>query len=138
MNSHHNNEPTLFERLLATGSYLTMGTVGMVWFLLNFLIIKKPMKRYLMLNIMQSFILSILYAILTLAYNIVIDLLGAIPFIGKLFIKIHVWLFLTPVFSTLSLVNYILLLFFIYLSILALFGNLPYVPYITNAVKKMV
>lgn len=131
------SEAPAFDRLIATGSYLTMGAVGMVWFLLNFLFIKKPMKPYLMCNIIQSFIISILFAIFNLAYNIFIDLLVSIPFIGKLFLRIHIILFATPVFSTLSLINYIVLLFLIYLSALALFGKLPYVPKITDITKKM-
>ncbi len=133
----HNTGASPFDRLIAAGSYLTLGTVGMIWFLISILVIKKPMSRYLTCNLIQSFVLSIIYAIFTLAYNIFIGLFVAIPVIGKLFYKFHVFLFETPVFNTMSLVNHILLLFICYLSIIAILGKLPFVPYITDVAKKL-
>ena len=133
----HNVEIPLFDRIIAAGSYLTLGTVGMIWFLISVLVVKKPMRRYLTCNIIQSFILSILYAILSLAYGIFIGLLTSIPVIGTLFLKLHIFLFATPIFNTMNFINYLILLFLCYLSLIALFGKLPYVPYITDIAKRM-
>ena len=133
----HNSEAALFDRLIAAGSYLTLGTIGMIWFLINAVVIRKPFNRYLMCNIIQSFVLSIVYAILSLAYNIFADLLMNMPLIGKLFLKFHVFLFGTPIFNTMSFINFIIFIFICYLSIIALFGKLPFVPYITDISKKL-
>lgn len=133
----HKTEVSFFERFIAAASYLTLGTVGMVWLIVCAVVIKKPMSKYLTCNIIQSFVLSIIYAILSLAYGIFIGLLINIPFIGTLFLKLHIFLFETPIFNTMNFINYIILLFLCYLSFISLFGKLPYVPYITNMVKKM-
>ena len=130
------SEPSLFERLISVGSYLTLGFIGMIWFLLNAVVLKKPNGKYLIYNLIQSFILSILYAIFTYAYDIFIGLYIRIPYIGNLFLKGHIFLFETPVFNTMSFVNFILLLLMIYLSSIALFGRLPYIPFITDVTKK--
>lgn len=130
-------EPSIFERIIAAGSYLTLGTIGFIWFLVSILLIKKPMSKYLTCNLVQSFVLSILYAIITLAYSIFIGLLTSIPFIGTLFLKLHIFLFATPIFNTMNFINYLILLFLCYLSFIALFGKLPYVPYITDIAKKI-
>lgn len=132
-----NIEPSIFERIIASGSYLTLGTIGFIWFLISILLIKKPMSKYLTCNLVQSFVLSILYAIVTLAYSIFIGLLTSIPFIGTLFLKLHIFLFATPIFNTMNFINYLILLFLCYLSFIALFGKLPYVPYITDIAKKI-
>ena len=131
------NEPNLLERFISSGSYLTVGLIGMVWFLVNFFIIKKPMSKFLMYNIIQSFVISIIYAIITTAYNIFIDLFIAIPFIGGIFRFMHNLLFATPIFNTMSLINFILLIFFIYLALFPLFGKLPFIPFITTAAKNL-
>ncbi len=133
----HKTEVPFFERIIAAGSYLTLGTVGMIWFLISVFVVKKPMSGYLTCNLIQSFVLSILYAIISLAYSIFIGLLTAIPFVGTLFLKLHVFLFEMPIFNTLNFINYIILLFLCYLSFISLFGKLPYVPYITDIAKKM-
>lgn len=133
----HKTDVTISDRILATGSYLTLGFIGMIWLIVSMLIVKKPMSRYLTCNIVQSFVLSILYAILSLAYSIFIGLLTSIPFIGGLFLKLHIFLFATPVFNTMNFINYLILLFLCYLSIIAIFGKLPYVPYITDIAKKI-
>lgn len=133
----HKTDVPVFERLVAAGSYLTLGTIGMVWFIISTLVLKKPMSRYLACNVIQSFVLSILYAIITLAYSIFIGLLMSIPIIGKLFLRIHIFFFETPIFNTMNFINYLILLFLCYLSFIALFGKLPYVPYITDITKKM-
>ena len=133
----HKFEVSIFERIIAAGSYLTLGTIGFIWFLISILVLKKPMSRYLTCNLVQSFVLSILYAIVTLAYSIFIGLLTSIPFIGTLFLKLHIFLFATPIFNTMNFINYLILLFLCYLSFIALFGKLPYVPYITDIAKKI-
>ncbi len=131
------NEGTLFERFVAAGSYLTLGTIGMIWFIVNALVVKAPMSKYLTTNLVQSFVLSIIYAIVTLIYNTFIGLLASIPFIGKLFTALHVFIFQTPVYHTMSLIHFILVVFLIYLSLISLIGKLPYVPYITDVSKKI-
>lgn len=130
------DEAGLFDRFIAVTSYLTLGFTGMIWFLLNAIVLRKPMKVYLTYNLVQSFVLSILYAIFTLLYDILMGILVNIPFIGSLFFRLHIFLFETPVFNTLSFVNFILIIFAGYLSLVAAFGQLPRIPFITDVVKK--
>lgn len=136
-NMRHNDCAPLFDRLIAAGSYLTLGTIGIIWLLISAVVIKRPMGGFLTCNLIQSFVLSIFYAIFSLAYNIFIGILISLPFAGKMFLKLHIFLFEAPIFSTMSFINYILLLFVCYLSVIALFGKLPFVPYITDIAKKL-
>ena len=129
------NEIPYTERIIASGSYLTMGLVGFVWFLLSYFVLKKEMSKFLSCNIFQSFIISILCAVLSIVYDIVMRIIFAIPFIGKFFYFLHVLIFSTPIFNTLTLANFITLAILLYLSIFPLFGTLPFIPYITNVVK---
>ena len=131
------NNVSLADRLIATGSYLTLGLVGMVWLILNYLVVKKPMSKFLAYNVVQSFVLSILYAIFTSLYNIFIGILVGIPFVGKLFLFIHNFLFETPIFHTMNFVNFVTLILLLYLSLFAIFAYLPYVPFVTNIAKSV-
>ena len=131
------DEPLIIERLISSGSYLTMGLIGMIWFLVNYFVVRKPMSKFLMCNIIQSFVLSIVYAIFTLAYGIFIGLLIAIPFIGNIFRFLDNFLFATPIFNTMSLINFILFVFLVYLAVFPLFGKLPFIPFITKAAKNL-
>lgn len=130
------SEVSLVERIVAAASYLTMGLVGFIWFLINYFVVKKEMSNFLRLNLFQSFIIAILFAVLSLIYQTVVGILFVIPFLGKIIYYMHIMVFATPVFNTLTLINYIVLGILIYLSIFAFLGTLPFIPYITNTVKK--
>lgn len=132
-----NSENVIFERLIAAGSYLTLGLVGMVWFLLSFILLKKPMSRFLTCNIVQSFVISILYAIISLCYTIFIGILVNLPWVGRLLYRMHVFLFETPIYNTLSFINFFILIFLCYLSVFALLGKLAYVPFVTDITKNL-
>lgn len=125
------------ERVIASLSYLSLGFIGFIWFCVNYFIIKKPMSDFLKCNIIQSFVLSIFYAILMTAYNILMGILFAIPFVGAAFYFIHNIIFATPIFFTLSLINFIILIFLAYLAIFPLFGKLPFIPCITQITKNL-
>ena len=131
------NETPLFERLIAIGSYMTFGTVGMIYLLLNYFVIKRPASRFLTTNIIQSFILSILYAIFSLLYGIFMPILVSIPLVGKILLFIHNFLFETPIYFSWSFINFIIVLFLIYLSLFALFAKLPYIPFVTDISKEI-
>lgn len=132
----HNNI-TLLDKIIAVFSYMTLGFLGMIWFLVNTLIIRKPMSNFLKYNLVQSFIISIILAIATYAYEIISGIVFNLGFIGDIFKMAHIYIFATPIFNTMNFANYILLLFLIYLSVFALFGKLPFVPYITDIAKKI-
>ena len=132
----HNNI-SVMDKVIAIFSYLTVGFIGMIWFLINTLFIKKPMSNYLKYNLVQSFIISIFLAIFSLAYNIISYFLFDLGPLGNMFRAAHNFIFATPIFNTLTLVNFVLLAFVIYLSVIAFFGQLPYVPYITDVAKKI-
>ena len=128
---------SITDRIIAVISYLTLGLAGMIWFIVNHLFIKKPINKFLMYNLVQSFILSIIYAIFVYAYGIIAGLLFRLPLIGKLLYIIHVFVCETPIFYTMSLINFVLIIFFIYLSVFASLGQLPKIPYVTDMVKSI-
>lgn len=129
------SEVGITERIVAAASYLTMGFIGLVWFLLNYFVLKKEMSKFLSCNIFQSFIISLIVAIFSLLYQTFVSILFVIPFIGKLIYFLHVLIFATPIFNTLTLANFITFIILVYLSVFALLGTLPFIPYITKMVK---
>ncbi|MCD8024063.1 MAG: hypothetical protein LUE64_00845 [Candidatus Gastranaerophilales bacterium] len=131
------NSITPLERFLSAGSYLTLGVIGMIWFIINAFLFRRANSKYLVLNLVQSFIICIIFSIISLSYSIFIGILINLPLIGKFFLKMHILLFSAPIFATMSFINYVILLFLIYLSFISIFGKLPYVPFVTDIAKKM-
>ena len=131
----HSGDISASDRFIAACSYLTLGTIGFVWFILNMFILKKAFTRFLMCNLIQSFVLAILYAILSLVLRTFFGILAAIPYLGKIFLNFMIFIS-APIFHTLSLINAATLLFLAYLALFSLFGKLPYIPFITDIAKK--
>lgn len=127
--------PSLLDRFIAVGSYLTLGTIGMLYFLINATVLKKPLGRFLAANLFQSFIISIVAAILITLGGIISDLLSGLLTLQNF--QVVALLYYTVLGIKLSLGNLLLLAFLIYLSIFSLFGMLPYIPGITNMAKSI-
>jgi len=134
----HNTQVLPIEKIISVLSYLTMGIAGLIWFLIAYFL-KKRLRYFLMYNIAQSMIISILLAILSLAFNIILSVITIIPFIDVLGVKISLLLQLKVIsllglsFSIPELIISALLL---YIIAGVLTGRIFYIPYLTNIMTK--
>ncbi len=134
----HNSQVLPIEKIISVLSYLTMGIAGLIWFLIAYFL-KKRLRYFLMYNIAQSMIISILLAILSLAFNIILSVLTIIPFIDVLGVKLSLLLQLKIIsllglsFSIPELLVSALLLYII-AGVFA--GRILYIPYLTNIMTK--
>lgn len=139
MQRNYNNVMPI-EKIISIISYFTMGIFGLFIVILAYFL-KKNIKYFLMYNIAQSMLISVILAIISIILSLFIKILSLIPFLG--FISTRLYLFMTnkiliiPVFNfsftILQLITFIIILY-ICLGITA--GRIFYVPCLTNIMKK--
>ena len=79
----HNNKVLPIEKIISIFSYLTMGIVGLIWLLIAYFL-KQKLKFFLMYNIAQSMVISIILSIITMGLDIILSILAKIPFLEYL------------------------------------------------------
>ncbi len=137
----HNSDVLPIEKIIAVLSYLTMGIIGLIWFIIAHSL-KKRLRFFLMYNISQSIIISIFLAIFKLIADIILPIIALIPFIDIIAacinfiisIKVLTIPFLNLSFSLFEIFLHILLLYII-AGIAA--GRIFYVPYLTDFTAKI-
>ena len=118
-----------------------MGIAGLIWIIIAY-ICKRNLRFFLMYNICQSMVISIILTIITLVLNIVMSILALIPFINLLAAKLNYLISLKiittypPVFS-LSIFQFIIILILAYIIAGVIFGRIFYVPLLTNLMQKV-
>ena len=127
------------EKIISILSYLSMGIIGLIWFLIAYYN-KKNLKYFLMYNISQSMVIAIFLAIIKLILNIIIPILWIIPVINNLAsilnfifsVKIIRLYFIDMSFSIFEFLVFILLL---YIIIGILNGRIFHIPLLTKIMK---
>ena len=126
------------EKIISTASYLTFGMVGMVWLIISYLL-KKQLRYFLMYNIAQSMLISILFAIINIALGVIFRIFAIVPFLGIVAAKINL-LISTPVirmpFMSFSVIPLIVTLLLIYIVAGIIVGRIFYVPLLSNIMNK--
>ena len=130
------NSPALIERIIAVGTYITMGMVGFVC-LIFFAISKNNLKPFLKYHIFQSFFLIMALFLLNIFVGFIVSILGIIPFINILVYKI-LFFFTAPIIAGLSLSSLFILGLMIYLVFTSLQGKYSYIPWISNIIDSNV
>ena len=134
----HNIHVSPIEKIISVLSYLTMGIIGLLWFLIAYFM-KKRLRYFLMYNIVQSMIISVFLAILSLAVNILLSVLTKIPFIDVIVVKFSLLMQVKIIrlfnlaFSFPELILYAVIL---YIIAGILLGRIFYIPYLTNLMTK--
>ena len=123
----------MLDRIVGVFTYITMGIFGLIWLIFSYVTGRK-ITSFVAFNIYQSMFILAIFSIFSLVYNIALNLLSIIPFIGKLFINIDIFLNQTPLYFGFSITGLILTIFIGYLALLAFLGRKPYVPYVSDIV----
>ncbi len=128
------------EKIISILSYLTMGIVGLIWIIIAYAC-KKNLKYFLMYNVAQSMVISIILALIKLVLDILIPFLWLLPIINYIAnflnflisVKIIRLYFPGISFTAFEFIVFVLL---IYLIIGVLLGRIFYVPGLTKLMKK--
>lgn len=127
-------EVNMVDRIVSVLTYYTMGIFGLIWLVFSALT-KRRISSFLAFNLYQSMFILAIISIFSLVYNIALNILSVVPFIGQMFIKLDIFLNQTPLYFTFTITGLIFTIFVTYLALLALLGKKPYVPYVSEIIK---
>lgn len=126
------------EKIISSLSYLSMGIVGMFWIILAYSM-KRTLRYFLMYNIAQSMLISIFYAIICMVGYIIFKITEIIPFLKYISASINFFISVKIVsilgFS-LSILQLILFLLFMYIISGIIVGRIFYVPFLSQIMTK--
>ena len=126
----------VFERLIASASYISFGLVGFIWVVFAHLS-KSRIEPYLRYHVFQSIFLSIFYYIISLILGLIMQILSVIPLINQLSNRIYYWLN-TPMILGFSIINTCIYAVIIYLVVTCLAGKLSYIPWVSDIIKETI
>jgi hypothetical protein len=128
--------PTMPDRLISAGSYMTMGLVGFVWLIVVSLQ-KGVLKTFLKYHIFQSIFITVLVAIFNILIGIFLKYALLIPVAGDV-VALIVGFLTMVVFGDMSIIHLLFSLIVLYFAITALLGKYSYFPWISDNVRQLV
>lgn len=126
------------EKIVSVLSYFTMGFVGLIWLLIS-VAYKRKLKYFLMYNIAQSMIISIILYIFKLVIDIVFSIFSLIPFLNTVVAVLNYIISVKLVkiaFLSFSIVELFVFLLLIYISVGVLLSRIFYIPVLSNIMNK--
>ena len=125
---------SLSDRMVSSVSYLTMGMFSIIW-LVFVNLTNRRMTPFVVFNLYQAIVLSVMIAVLTLLYQIAVNILIVVPFLNILVKKFDIFFNQTPIYFGCTISGFIMAVLILYLIILCIIGRRPYIPYISNIVN---
>lgn len=137
----HENNILPIEKIISVLSYATMGIAGLIWVIIAY-ICKRHIKYFLMFNITQSMVISIILAIVKLLVGLIMQLLTYIPFLNFISAILNYVLSIKiiRVYSlglSFSLFEFFIFILLIYIIIGVCLGKIFNVPYLTKLINKV-
>ena len=138
---HNNTNVATIEKIISVLSYITMGIIGLIWVLLAVLS-KRKLKYFMMYNIAQSMIISMLLFLFNLLFGLICVIFSKIPILdiiaGLLNFIISVKIIvINPLHMSFSAIQLIVFIFTIYIIVGVVLGKIFYVPWLTNVMQKV-
>lgn len=127
------SKPALIEKLVAAGSYLTMGLIGFIWILLG-IFTKSALRPYLKYHIFQSIFLSLGFFLLSQFLGLLLSILSVVPFVNQIIMQFTLYLNM-PIFFSFSLIQVVINTVILYLVVTSLQGQYSYLPWVSNIIK---
>jgi len=129
-----NMNPTFTDRIVSALSYFTFGIFSIVW-LIFAKIINKKISHYLLFNIFQSIMISVILAVISLLYSIAINFMSVIPFVNNLVKTFDLFFNQTPIYFSFTISGLITTILVLYLILMSILGLKPYVPLVSDTVN---
>ena len=125
---------SLQDRIVSAIAYFSCGIFSIIWIIFAN-ITHKHITPFLSFNLYQAIFFSVVLAVISLLYSIVLNILLVVPVIKHLIYWFDLYFNKTPLFSGYTISGSILLVILIYLIILSLMGRRPYIPVISDIVN---
>ncbi|MBR6098765.1 hypothetical protein IKP85_03375 [bacterium] len=125
--------PKMSERILAALTYMTAGTVGIVWLIVTTVRGNLP-SRFGLYHIMQSIFIYLCYIIVNWIFWTVTELLSNIPFLNRL-IRQLIYLFNGPFVFGYSVMQCLIYGVLLYLIVFSFMGLYAYLPFFSDVIK---
>lgn len=122
----------LFDRLISSLSYLTVGWAGLIYCVILYFRKKSP-SAFVRFNVFQSIFISLLYFVLAMALGLICDLLVHVPVINIIISYIS-YIFNSPLIFEYSILQAVVTLLILYLSIFSLLGRRPRIYWISRII----
>ena len=141
----HNFEklPSMPERLLSALAYISLGIIGFIMWIAS-AILKTKLKPFVKFNVYQSILIGLIFAALQITFELLtalLQFLNVIPVIGTLlnsfFLFIVYYLMGFPILFGLPLLKLFVIAFIIYSTIITFKGKTLYIPFISNAIRRI-
>lgn len=131
------NQISVGEKIIAILSYLTSGIVGFIWILIGFFA-RQSLKPFLKYHIFQSIFLAFLFFILGHVIQILCVMLSYVPYVNAV-VGILNFVFNVSILNVgwyhLSIINFLCLIFLIYVCLSVCIGKYTYIPWVSNIIK---
>lgn len=124
------------DRIISVISYVTAGWVGLIYMVILYFV-RKPASLFLRYNIFQSIFISFFYFLLCMIFGFISNILLQIPLINAL-VSWFILLFNRPVIFEYSAIQAFVMGLFIYMSVVALWGKMPRVYWVSKIIDKSV
>lgn len=125
---------SIVDRVASAITYFTFGIFGIIW-LIYVNVAKKPITKFAIFNIYQSFFVSIIFAVINIGYDFLYKLCYTIGFLRKILTSFDLFFNGTPIYQGYSISGLIITIFIGYLVILTLLGKRPFIPFVSNIIE---
>ena len=125
---------SIVDRIVSAITYFTFGIFGIIW-LVFVVVAKKPMTKFATFNIFQSCLISVLLALIGLAFDLILKISHVIPFLGNIISSIDIFINRTPIYFGYSISGLIITILIGYLIIFSLIGKKPFVPFVSSIIE---
>lgn len=127
--------PKLSERLISVIAYFTFGIFSIIWIIFAN-VSQKKMSPFLIYNLYQAIFISIVLAFISFIYDIALNFMATIPFIGKFVVAFDLFINKTPMYFTFTITGLLITLLISYLSFICLIGKNPFIPIVSDIIKE--
>ena len=109
------------DRIISILAYFTFGFFSLIWLIFAYLT-KKRSTPFLMFNLYQAIFVSLVFAVLSLVYEI-----------ANAF---HLFFVATPIYFGTSISGMLVTLLILYFALACLIGKRPYIPLVSEIIKE--
>ena len=117
-------DKNITDRIVSSLAYFSFGIFGLIW-IIYANVAKKHMSSFLLFNLSQAIFISLVLTILAYLFDIAVNLLSIVPYVGKIVQKFYIFVNHNPIYFGFTITGFIVTLIVLYLVIFSLLGEKP-------------
>jgi len=126
--------PTLIDRVVSILAYCTFGIMSIIWIVFSWLT-KKRINSFTIFNLYQAILISIVLSVFALVFDIAVNLLAIVPFVGSFVSKVAIFITRTPIIFSMTLTGFLITILLFYLSAFCLIGKKPKIKGLSDIIS---